>query len=161
AGSVISGGTLEVQNGGSLGSPAVKFGGSGGVLKIDGTAMPSNTISGFVLGDTLDLAGASFANGGRGPLRTGNRLTLVAGSSSYTLHLDPTETYSGKSFRLSSDGSGGTDIQVVSGLTINVSYDSSVSGAPAGLRSGVAYAINDLETHFTNGATVNITVGFG
>src|SRR5947199_117950 len=86
AATVISGGTLEIQTGGSVGSGGARFSGTGGTLTIDGTTMPTSTISGFVTGDTIDLAGVSFANGGSVQLGTGNVLTLVEGGSSYSLH---------------------------------------------------------------------------
>src|SRR5258707_7880699 len=64
AATVISGGTLEIQSGGAVGSGGLRFSGSGGTLTIDGTTMPTSTVSGFVTGDTIDLAGVSFASGG-------------------------------------------------------------------------------------------------
>ena len=45
---------------------------------------------------------------------------MVAGGQTYSLQLDPGQNFAGKSFRLSSDGAGGTDIQVVNGATINI-----------------------------------------
>src|SRR3954467_5770794 len=62
AATAIFGGTLEVQNGGTIGTFGVTFYGTGGVLRIDGTTMPTSTIYGFIVGDTIDLAGVSFAN---------------------------------------------------------------------------------------------------
>ena len=83
---VISGGTLEIQSGGSVGAGGVQFGGSGGTLTIDGTTMPTSTISGFVTGDTIDLAGVSFASGGSIQLGAGNLLNAGRGRR----HLQPT-----------------------------------------------------------------------
>src|SRR5258708_7249280 len=117
AATVISGGTLEIVNGGSIGAGGLRFDGSGGTLTIDGSTMPTSTISGFVTGDTIDLAGVSFANGGRIQLGTGNVLTLVEGGSSYSLNLDPAQNYTRKSFRLSSDVASGTDIQAAPGAS--------------------------------------------
>jgi Putative Ig domain len=48
-----------------------------------------------------------------------------------------------------------------SGLVINVSYDSSVSSAPAGFKTAVAAAVSALESEFTNNVTLNIKVGWG
>ncbi len=132
AATVISGGTLEIQSGASVGTGGLRFAGTGGTLTISGTTMPTSTISGFVTGDTIDLAGVSFANGGSIQLGAGNVVNLVEGGSTYNLQLDPAQNFAGKSFRLSSDGGSGTDIQVVNGLTINVTYDASVSSAPTG-----------------------------
>src|SRR5262249_13231988 len=59
----ISGGMLELTYGGSA-AGAITFAGSGGVLKIDSTTMPTNTISGFASGDALDLAGVTYSSAG-------------------------------------------------------------------------------------------------
>jgi autotransporter passenger strand-loop-strand repeat protein len=161
AATAISGGTLEIQSGGLVGSGGATFSGTGGVFRVDGTTMPTSTISGFTVGDTIDLAGVSFANGGGVQLGTGNVLTVTEGGTSYTLNLNSGQSYSGKSFRLLSDGSGGTDIQVANGLSINVTYDSSVSGAPVSFTTDIAYVVNTFEHLFLNAATINIAVGYG
>jgi FG-GAP-like repeat len=46
-------------------------------------------------------------------------------------------------------------------LIINVSYDSSVNGAPSAFTTAFAAAVQFLENTFTNPITVNIDVGFG
>jgi autotransporter passenger strand-loop-strand repeat protein len=163
AATTVSGGTLEIQNGGVVGAGGVLFSGTSGTFRIDGTTMPTSTISGFVIGDTIDLAGVSFANGGSVQLHGGNILHVLEGSATYDLQLDPTQNFAGKSFRLSSDGASGTNIQVVSGLTINVTYDASVSGnvSAGAFRSGVDYVVSTFENLFTNGVTLNVTVGYG
>jgi autotransporter passenger strand-loop-strand repeat protein len=149
AATVISGGTLEIQSGASVGTGGLRFAGTGGTLTIDGTTMPTSTISGFVTGDTIDLAGVSFANGGSIQLGASNVLTLVEGGNTYNLNLDPGQNFAGKSFRLSSDGASGTDIQVVSGLSINVTYDSSVnSSTPAGFKTGIDYVVSTFDQFF-------------
>src|SRR5579871_6253714 len=43
-GAIIAGGTLELTSGSSAGTASLLFVGSGGTLRIDGQAMPSNTI---------------------------------------------------------------------------------------------------------------------
>jgi hypothetical protein len=47
------------------------------------------------------------------------------------------------------------------GLTINISYDSSVASAPAGFMTAISYVVNFLETIIANPVTLNIDVGFG
>ena len=47
------------------------------------------------------------------------------------------------------------------GLIINVTYDSSVDGAPSGVKAAVAAAVLELESIFTNRMTVTVAVGFG
>src|SRR5438876_7845806 len=93
ASTTISGGTFEILNGGSAGAGTITFAGTGGTLRIDGTTMPTNTISGFVVGDTIDLAGVSFVNGGSVQLGAGNALKLFEDGSTYTLNLDPAQSY--------------------------------------------------------------------
>jgi len=45
-------------------------------------------------------------------------------------------------------------------LVINVTYDSSVSGAPAGFKTAVQAAVSFFEQTFTNNVTLNITFGW-
>src|SRR6266851_6671785 len=72
SGTVIAGGTLELLSDGSAGADAITFSGIGGTLRIDDVAMPSNTISGLVAGEAIDLAGVSLASGGLAGLSSGN-----------------------------------------------------------------------------------------
>ena len=69
----IRGGTAEIADGGSVGS-SIAFAGGGGTLQIDGTATPSATISGFVLGDVIDLADLAFSGGTAATLTSGGVL---------------------------------------------------------------------------------------
>ena len=79
----INGGTLELQAGASLGTGPVTFGGAGldGRLTIGGTAL-SNVISGFVAGDTIDLAAVGFSRSNSLTFSSGT-LTVSAGGSKY------------------------------------------------------------------------------
>jgi autotransporter passenger strand-loop-strand repeat protein len=108
----ISGGKLELANGASAGSGAITFAGSGGVLKIDGTTMPTNVISGFAPGDTIDLAAVTFSSGGGVVVTSGNVLKVKEGGVTYNLQLNPSQNFSEDAFALSSDGTGGTDVTV-------------------------------------------------
>ena len=47
------------------------------------------------------------------------------------------------------------------GLTINVTYDSSVGSAPAGFKTAVTAAVDFLEHAFSNPVTINIALGYG
>ena len=47
------------------------------------------------------------------------------------------------------------------GLVINVSWDASVSSAPAGFQTAVMNAVQFLEATFDNPVTLNISVGYG
>lgn len=53
-------GTLELTSAGAAGSASILFAGPDTTLRIDGEAIPTNPISGFVAGDTIDLAGIRF-----------------------------------------------------------------------------------------------------
>jgi hypothetical protein len=46
-------------------------------------------------------------------------------------------------------------------MQINVTYDSSVSAAPAAFKTAVNYAVGVLDAAFTNNVTLNINVGWG
>jgi autotransporter passenger strand-loop-strand repeat protein len=58
-GSAISGGTLEVASGGT--ASGVVFS-SGGILQLDASSHLSGTVSGFHLGDEIDLRGLAFSS---------------------------------------------------------------------------------------------------
>ncbi|MCC8960091.1 AIDA repeat-containing protein, partial [Bradyrhizobium sp. Pear77] len=100
----ISGGVVELLAG-SVASGGITFSGSGGQLKIDGTSMPTTTISGLVLGDSIDLAGVTFSSGGSVTLLPGNILQVTEGASSYGLQLDQMP---GVRFSVSTDSGSGT-----------------------------------------------------
>lgn len=59
----IRSGTLELASGGAAGSGRILFAGSGTKLKIDGTVMPTNVISGFTTCEVINLAGIPFTSG--------------------------------------------------------------------------------------------------
>ena len=179
---IVSGGTLELfeqpagsgQSAGtvsSLVSGGIVFEGSGGLLKVDGATISADTlsgssvISGFTVGDTIDLSSVSFSSGGAVCLTSGNVLEVVERGGTAYLQLDPSQDFSDVSFRLSDDGRSGTEITVVSGLSINLSYDSSVAKAPGGydgeFTSAMAKVVSTLESNITNPDTLNISVGWG
>jgi autotransporter passenger strand-loop-strand repeat protein len=113
---VLDGGTFEVQSSATFSSAAgpITFdAGSTSTLKIDGTAMPTNLISGFVQGDTIDLAGVSFSSAGTVQLLPGNVLEMVENGATYQLHLGQSSNYAGDTFQRSPNPNGGTDITVV------------------------------------------------
>jgi len=158
---VISGGRLELKSGATA-SGAIDFAGSG-ALRIDGTTMPPNTISGLAPGDTIDLAGVSFAHGGMAGVTSGNMLQAAVGGTTYDLQLDPAQDLSGDSFALSADGHGGTAVTVKHGLTINLIFDASVTTAPnaAAIERAYRAAANYYESLYSNPITINIDVGYG
>jgi autotransporter passenger strand-loop-strand repeat protein len=165
-GTIISGGTLELTDAISLNSGIILFSGLSGFLDLDGSTISADSISngvisGLTAGDIIDLTGVSFSNGGACYLSAGNVLTIVENGGSATLQLDASQTSGGLSFKLSSDGNSGTDINVRSGLSMNVTFDPNVSGAPSGFKEAINSAASYFENTFTNAATLNLDVGWG
>jgi autotransporter passenger strand-loop-strand repeat protein len=168
---VAEGGGRLVTSGGAAftgtraigGGGPIAFAGANATLRIDGTTMPADVISGLAAGDTIDLAGVCFVAGGRAGRAAGNVLQVVGGGQTHSLQLDPAENFSGDSFRVSSDGSGGTDISLNQGFSINITCDSSVTTASsaAAIEAAVAPAVQFYESTSTNPSTLNIDTGFG
>jgi autotransporter-associated beta strand protein len=108
-GTTIAGGsTLELGVAGAAGSGSITFSGTADTLKIDGTTMPSNTIAGFVSGDTFDISSLNYDGVGTANLLAGNVLEIFEPGHTYDLQLDPTQHFTGDYFHLASDGNGGT-----------------------------------------------------
>jgi autotransporter passenger strand-loop-strand repeat protein len=105
----IDGGLLDLQNGASAGS-SLFFAESNGTLKVDGTTMPTAVISGFGLGDSIDLAGLGFVSSGSGTLLGQNELQIVQGATVEELNLDPGQSFASDAFLMTPDGSGGTNV---------------------------------------------------
>src|SRR5581483_10524558 len=102
--------------------------GSGGVLSIDDTVMPSTVISGFTAGDSIDLTGVAYDSGGNISLQPGDVLQLVESGITYDLNLDSTANGERFAFAADSGGTGTaitasavTQVTVVSGETYVVS----------------------------------------
>src|SRR5437588_644164 len=93
------------------------------------------TESGDVVTDPGSLAGLS----------SGNVLVVSAAGSGYDLQLDPSQDYSRVSFRLASDGHGGTELIAANGLSINLTYEASVGSAPAGFLTALGQGVGTLE----------------
>jgi hypothetical protein len=110
-GSNISGGTLEVTSGATGGNV---FFASGGILQLDSLMTFGGTISGFTLGDEIDLLSLGFTSGVTNvswtQLTTGanasGTLTGSSGAAVETLTLPG--QYSLANFSATSDGFGGT-----------------------------------------------------
>jgi hypothetical protein len=106
-----SGGTLELSSSGAVGTGPITFGsGLSATLRIDGSTMPTNVISGFAPGDTIDFAGIAFDSSGRATLLSGNVLQIVESGHISDLNLDPAQVFVSPQFDLSRDISGGTDV---------------------------------------------------
>jgi autotransporter passenger strand-loop-strand repeat protein len=114
SGSVISGGTEELGAGAIVGG-TITFGTGSGVLRIDSTVMPGNTIQGLAPGDTIDLAGVSYVSGGTVKVTSSSRvLQIVENGTTYKLNLSSSSRNSSYHYALVSDGHGGTEVVVTS-----------------------------------------------
>ena len=113
------GGTLELTSAGAAAGRPIDFAGAGAVLRIDGTALPSDVIGSFASGEAIDLSSVSFSSGGGATLLSGNVLQVVEHSQTFDLNLDPAQDFIGQQFLLSSDGHSGTDIAITSPVVGN------------------------------------------
>ncbi|NEV02921.1 hypothetical protein FNJ47_46555, partial [Bradyrhizobium sp. UFLA 03-164] len=130
----ISGGKVELQAG-SIASGGITFASSSGTLVIDGTAMPSDIISGIVVGDTIDLTGVAFASGGSATVVSGSMLQVVEGGITYDLQLGQNP---GVGFTATQDSGTGTLITATPPITpsVNVAnYPSASAGQLIALSS--------------------------
>ncbi len=113
---VTSAGTLLISSGGLV--EVVGTGGAESFDLQDGTATLhidtpnqfTGTIDALSGGGALDLGGFSAAYT-TGALLAGNVLSVTDNTHSAALQLNPNEDFTGRVFRFSSDGSGGTDVQ--------------------------------------------------
>jgi autotransporter passenger strand-loop-strand repeat protein len=138
----ISGGTLEVASGGTASGV---FFSSGGMFQLDSGAHLVGAISGFHLGDEIDLRGLAYSSGSStaswtqktsGASASGT-LTVKEGTHSMTLTL--VGSYTSGNFTVASDGHGGTlitDPPVTSGggwvaTGGDIASSSSVDTAPS------------------------------
>ncbi len=104
----ISGGTLEVATP-LLGATSIAFqAAASGRLQIDAQSAPAVMISGFAIGDVIDLHALAY-DGFAAPAVNGSVVTVIEGGLSESLVIAGASL---RTFRLSDDGSGGTNLQV-------------------------------------------------
>jgi autotransporter passenger strand-loop-strand repeat protein len=158
AATTISGGKEELAAG-AVASGAITFAGTGGILKIDGTVMPTNVVSGFVEGDTFDLAGVAFSSGGTAQVVSGHVLQVVENATTYNLQLDSSVSYATDAFRLTSDGSGGTDVIIHGPALSNIATSGSYVEEGGAITLATSGTVSDQDSSTLIGATVAITSG--
>jgi autotransporter passenger strand-loop-strand repeat protein len=140
----INGGTFEVASGGTGGT--VLFG-SGGTLQLDASSYLSGTISGFHLGDEIDLRGLAFSSSSStvswtqttSGVNASGTLTVKEGASSMSFTL--VGSYTSGNFSATSDGHGGTlitDPPISGGAVVTSSGTGSGSEGIAAPGSGTA-----------------------
>jgi autotransporter-associated beta strand protein len=121
-GTTLEAGTLELAALGAAGGGAIKFAAdASATLQVDNAAFSTspdrtdvftNTIDGFVPGDTIDLAGISYDKNGTATLESGNVLQIVENGQTYELNFDPTQPFVGGQFDLSPDSTVGEDVPI-------------------------------------------------
>jgi Ca2+-binding RTX toxin-like protein len=99
---------------GSEGIPSVNFEGAG-TLRLEAGLLADHHFDGTIGGlsnlDMIDLEGVGLASAAL--LGAGNLLTLSGEPNGpVTLQLDPSQSFAGYVFQLSSDGAGGTDVTI-------------------------------------------------
>ncbi|MEP7336775.1 MAG: putative Ig domain-containing protein [Acidobacteriota bacterium] len=104
----LNAGTLILGTATSTGTGAITFAaGQTATLQVNASSAPTNTIKGFALGHTIDLAAAGLAT--NASLGANNVLTITGGTvSPITLNLDPAQNFSPYVFKLTTDNNGGT-----------------------------------------------------
>jgi hypothetical protein len=89
----------------------ITFADIGSILSFDDTAAMAGTIYGFAAPDTIDLADVAFDRHGSVNLTANNVLVISEKGQTYSLHLNPSQNFSGEFFHLAADAAGtGTDI---------------------------------------------------
>jgi autotransporter passenger strand-loop-strand repeat protein len=159
----ISGGTLEVASGGT--ASGVVFS-SGGMLQVDSGGHISGAISGFHLGDEIDLRGLAYSPGSStlswtqksSGAHASGTLTVQEGTHSTTLTL--VGSYTSGNFTVAPDGHGGTlitDPPVTGGESVatgagigssmaDIAAASSVSVISGGYELGVSEGTADTNS---------------
>ena len=130
---------------------------------LQGGAGPDGTFNPF------DLQSAQFplplaAGGHGGSLGPGVSSPESSGSAGQTVLFAPDATKGGHSApggTTTSSGTATTTTTSTSGLTINITWDSSVSSAPSGFTTAVQNAAQYLETQFSDPVTINLDIGYG
>ena len=112
-GTLIESGTLSLQNAHAAGSGAITFAQGRATLLVGNGDAPTNTIDGFAIGNTIDLAGVGTdtvvtANGGNSYTFSGGHL-----NSAVTLQFDPGQHFAGTRFNLVASRDLSTDITLV------------------------------------------------
>ena len=159
---VIQTGTLEL--GGSFAEDVSFTAGDAGTLQIDHYALFGGTISGFTVGDTIDLADVKYDPAWTAGIEpnSNNVLQFVENGTTYTLDLDPADDFVGHDFLLSSiDGGAGTAItvgQVTITGTVTIPAGETASDVVVGNGGELIVAPGGSETGatVTNGGTLNV-----
>ena len=166
---VDGGGLLDLVSA-SVGSGAIDFGpivdGVGGTLEIDDQSTLAATITGFTVGDTIDLTAIPYdPTGEMVPDGAGGNLWDVdENGSQYQLQFDPSQDFLNQTFVLSPDLGSGTDItlqQTPIDTAVSIPSGQTVYGALVG--SGGSVDVQAAATFnygvINDGGLVNVQTG--
>ena len=110
---IDTGATLEVDSN-AASTLTVNFNGSGATLALKKPTKVASTISGYAVGDTIDLLKIAATGAS---INASDQLVIVNGSKSVaTLQL--TGSYSGATFTIGSDGNGGTNVTLLTAASV-------------------------------------------
>src|SRR5665213_4587029 len=135
-GSVIAGGTLDLQDGASAGTAPIVFNGPGGTLEIDGATAPANVISGFAAGDSIDFSGANIGANPVLQLLPGNLLSMTEHNKTYDFQFDPNDDFTGQTFHAIGDGHSGTLIFIDPGVLSVATSGPDITAGSGDLNAG-------------------------
>ncbi|MBR0894841.1 NF038122 family metalloprotease [Bradyrhizobium tropiciagri] len=152
----IAGGLADFNNNASTGTTPIVFEGSGGTLEIDGHAAPTNVISGFAIGDTIDFYGANIGSNATVALLPGNVLELAEHNKTYDFQLDPNDNFAGQTFGVGGDGYGGTAIYLLPSVLSVTTSGTGITDGNGDLDAGhsVTFTLN-----MSDAVTVDTTHG--
>jgi autotransporter passenger strand-loop-strand repeat protein len=105
---IQGGGTLELGVQSSADGTISFAPKGGGSLLIDGGILPTATLAGLAVGDSIDLASFSYDPNASAVVTTGNVLAITEFGAQYDLQLDPTEDFQDQNFVPSEDPAGTT-----------------------------------------------------
>ncbi len=131
---------LELATPGAAGKGAITFDTSANgqeTLRLDGTVMPANTISGVTPITFFDFAGVPFVAGAHAAL-AGGTVSLVSGGVTVALH--PTAADPTIPFAVESDGAGGSMVEQAPTLTAANETEFDAAMVRADLTDGVPFA---------------------
>ena len=160
-GIIVNSGTLSLQSATAAGAGPVVFGyGATAKLVIGFGDKPAGVISDFLPGITIDLQGIGTATAAM--LGPNDVLSVTGGTSTVTLALDPAQIFSGESFSVTGDGSGGT---LLTAVTVGGDHPPHISGAPATVTGSdttplaplAGMTIADLDSGQTETATLTLS----
>jgi autotransporter passenger strand-loop-strand repeat protein len=161
SGAKIAGGTLIVSSGGTL-AGNIAFTGSAGDLALAGNPPSGATVSGFTIGDQIDLTSIVYVSGAVASVNSStDKLTLTDGGNTYQLQL--AGSFTNSAFVAASDGISGTDITVISAGPSGVVLSAPSSGSSylGTVASNIVVSNGATEYVYNGGTAVSTHVSSG